>query len=183
VLGVEIDGPLTVTVSPGVSLRAEMLVKGFGARRGTLVFQKFPGLSGALPGQGFTASSFGPYADGVECSLGQMVEVLGDWGWCGDGAAPPWLLTIDGAGWSQPADFHAALLPRLGAKSWHGHMLDALRDASTACGINGAERPFAVRVFNTATFSPDMKAFMVRVETVFVDARKRGIPVELWVCP
>ena len=93
-LGVDIEGPVQVSLDDGAVIEADMLVKGFGAPIGTLVTP----LSGQLRGKlealsccGLTASSFGPYDHGEECSLNDMVELLSDWGWCGDGPPPPWL--------------------------------------------------------------------------------------------
>jgi len=131
-LGVGIEGPVRVVVSETVTLEAEMLVRGFGARRGTLVFERADTWRSQfewLRTQGLTASSFGPYPEGVECTLTEMVDVLGDWGWCGEGPEPPWLITIDAERWSQPSDFYAAFLTTLKAPSWHGQNLDALWDS------------------------------------------------------
>jgi len=186
VLGVQIEGPVRVTVSPDVVLEAEMLVQGFGARLGTLVFEltdRYPPFFDLLHKQGLTASSFGPYRDGEVCSLAYLLDVLGDWGWCGEGADPSWLITIDAEGWSQPSDFYQGLLAKLQAPQWHGQNLDALWDSITGSGINGLKPPFAVRIFNTARFSPEMNAFMERVEIIFCEAADAGVPVALHVWP
>jgi hypothetical protein len=93
-LGVEIEGPLTVRVSPGWTLDVPMLVKGFGAPRGTLVLPSsvsWPGRRPELQAAGFTASFFGPYADGETCAVADMIDVLSDWMWCGEEPPPPWL--------------------------------------------------------------------------------------------
>jgi RNAse (barnase) inhibitor barstar len=175
-----------VKVSPDVVLEAEMLVRGFGARCGTLVFEltdRYPSFFDLLRKQGLTASSFGPYRDGEVCSLADMVDVLGDWGWYGDGADPTWLVTIDAEGWSQPSDFYQVFLPKLRAPDWHGQNLNALWDSIAGSGINGLEPPFAVRIFNTARFSPEMNAFMERVETIFRKAANAGVPVALYIWP
>jgi len=185
-LGVQIEGPVRITVSPNIVLEAEMLVRGFGARRGTLVFKnadRYPSFLKSLHEQGLTASSFGPYGDGETCSLVDLVDVLGDWGWCGEGAEPSWLVTIDAEGWSRPSDFYRALLTRLKAPKWHGQNLDALWDSITSSGINGLDPPFAVRLFNTERLSREMSALIERVEGVFRDAANAGIPVALHVWP
>jgi RNAse (barnase) inhibitor barstar len=185
-LGVQIEGPVHVELSADVALEAQMLVRGFGAPRGTLVFEQsdqYPAFFELLHKQGLTASSFGPYPDGVECSLTDMVDVLGDWGWCGGGPDPSWLLTIDADGWSSPTDFYEALLPKLRAPSWHGRNLDALWDGVTRPGVNALQPPFALRIFNTERFSSEMSAFMERVEALFRDAADLDVPVALHVWP
>lgn len=93
-LGVEIEGPVQVGLGDGTVITADMLVKGFGAPVGTLVTplsEQLQGRRKALSAQGLTASSFGPYDHGEEESVEGMVELLSDWGWCGDGPPPPWL--------------------------------------------------------------------------------------------
>jgi hypothetical protein len=93
-LGVEIEGPLTVQISPTWTLDVPMLVKGFGAPRGTMVFPSTDpwwGRSAELRAAGLAVSTFGPYADGEACSVTDMIEVLSDWTWCGEGPAPSWI--------------------------------------------------------------------------------------------
>jgi len=73
---------------------AGMLVKGFGARVGTLVTpttEQWWGRFDELRAHGLTASCFGPYDAGEECSVDDVIDVLSDWGWCGDGPTPSWL--------------------------------------------------------------------------------------------
>lgn len=93
-LGVEIEGPLQVRIADKFVIDAGMLVKRFGAPIGTLVtpsIEQWWGRFEELRAHGLTASCFGPYEDGEECDLDGMIEVLSDWGWYGDGPAPPWL--------------------------------------------------------------------------------------------
>jgi RNAse (barnase) inhibitor barstar len=186
ILGVELAKPAGVRVARDMTLHADMLVRGFGAPKGTLVFEKtdqYPRYFEELWEQGFTPSSFSPYADGAECSLLGMVEVLSDWGWEGEGPEPRWLITLDAAGWTKPDDFYSALLPRLQAPNWHGHNLDALWDGMTSGDINGLNPPFAVRLFNTSEFSAEMVSYMERVVKVFEAAQDENVPVVIWVWP
>jgi RNAse (barnase) inhibitor barstar len=185
-LGVEIEGATRIELSPGIVLQAEMLVRGFGARRGTLVFRdttQSPSVFEPLHEKGLTASSWEPYPEGKEANVGELLEVLGDWGWCGEGPAPAWLLTVDAHGWSSPADFYDALLPQLRAPEWHGRNLDALWDSVAGGAINGLEPPFALRVFNTEHLPAPMVSFMGKVEAIFRDAAEAGVPVALHVWP
>jgi RNAse (barnase) inhibitor barstar len=79
-------------------------------------------------------------------------------------------IRLDAHGWSSPADFYAALLPKLGAPDWHGRNLDALYDGLCG-GINAVEPPFAVEIAGTAELSPELVAFLAKVEEVFAGAR------------
>jgi len=185
-LGVEVEGPMHVELSPGIVLEAEMLVRGFGAPRGTLVFRtadQYPHFFEALHELGFTASSWAQPGDSEEAALTDLVDLLGDWGWCGEGPDPAWLLTVDAQSWASSTDFYEAVLPKLHAPEWHGRNLDALWDSIAHGGINGLAPPFALRIFNTEHFSAQMAAFMQKVEAIFRDAAEAGIPVALHVWP
>jgi RNAse (barnase) inhibitor barstar len=185
-LGVEIEKPQGVRVAPEVTLQADMLVRDFGGPKGTLVFEntdRYPDYSEELLKEGFAASSLGTYADGSECSLLYMIEVLSDWGWAGEGPEPPWLIMLDGLGWTKPDDFYSALLPRLRAPAWHGHNLDALWDSIVSGDINGLNPPFAVCLYNTSNFSPELSGLIERVAKLFEDAQHADVPVFIWVWP
>ena len=96
-LGVAIEGPLQITISEGFVVDVEMLVRGFGAPVGTIVTplsEQWQGRFDGLRAHGLTASSFGPYNVGEECCVEDMIDVLSDWGWCGDGPAPLWLRPV-----------------------------------------------------------------------------------------
>lgn len=80
-------------------------------------------------------------------------------------------ILLDGAQWRSTDDFFAALLPKLGAPSWHGHNLDALYD-SLSGGINELEPPFTVTVCNTGNLPPDFAVLYAGVAAVFADARR-----------
>ena len=87
------------------------------------------------------------------------------------------VIILDGSEWRSPADFYSALLPQLGAPVWHGANLDALYD-SLSGNINCLEPPFTIEVRETAGLSHETKAYLTKVEQVFVDARKNfGISV------
>lgn len=93
-LGVELEGPVQITLSDGSVINAEMLVKGFGARQGTLVMQttdQWLGRSLELRACGYTASTFGPYREGIEELVDGMKDILCDWRWCGDCPPPDWI--------------------------------------------------------------------------------------------
>ncbi|HEX4737750.1 MAG TPA: barstar family protein [Allosphingosinicella sp.] len=81
------------------------------------------------------------------------------------------VIHLDASGWRSPADFYAALLPQLGAPSWHGRNLDALYD-SLSGGINQLEPPFTVELAHSSELSSDMGDFLAKVAAVFEDARR-----------
>lgn len=80
-------------------------------------------------------------------------------------------ISLNGAEWRSIDDFFAALLPELGAPSWHGHNLNALYD-SLSGGINEVEPPFTLTVRNTESLPPDFVALFSGVADVFADARR-----------
>ncbi|QJU57744.1 hypothetical protein HL653_08010 [Sphingomonas sp. AP4-R1] len=85
---------------------------------------------------------------------------------------PMKLIQLDGSAWMSPDDFFAALLPALGAPSWHGRSLNALDD-SLYGGINEVEPPFTVVIAGVSGLSDAMRAFLGEAVQVFVDARKQ----------
>ncbi|MDH2134070.1 barstar family protein [Sphingobium yanoikuyae] len=89
------------------------------------------------------------------------------------------LIELDASGWAKPLDFYLALLPQLGAPEWHGLNLDALYD-SLLGDINAVEPPFSVTIRNIDRLPAEMADFMMRVATVFADARQdHGVDVTL----
>ena len=82
------------------------------------------------------------------------------------------VIRLDASRWRSPGDFYSALLPELGAPSWHGKNLNALND-SLSGGINELEPPFAVEVEGSADLSNEMAAFLAEVVDVFVGARRK----------
>ena len=62
-----------------------------------------------------------------------------------DDRAFSFVIRLDSSGWRTPADFYSALLPQLGAPSWHGRNLDALFD-SLSGGINRVEPPIRIEL-------------------------------------
>ena len=78
------------------------------------------------------------------------------------------LIRLDASDWSSPDDFYSALLPQLGAPSWHGRNLDALED-SLRGGINRIEPPFRIEVGGTESLASEMREFLEKVASVFHD--------------
>jgi hypothetical protein len=93
-LGVSISGPLILELEGGPAITVDMLVTDFGAPRGTAVCRNYESVRpymGQIREAGYSVSSFGSYPEGFESSPADLIEVLSDWGWCGDGPAPSWI--------------------------------------------------------------------------------------------
>lgn len=82
------------------------------------------------------------------------------------------MIQFDARAWTSPDDFFAALLPALGAPSWHGRSLNALDD-SLYGGINEVEPPFTVVIAGASGLPSAMQAFLAEATEVFTDARKK----------
>ena len=90
-LGVELRGPLTITLPDGRELEARMLIPHFGTDKGTLVFSDCLGDYRGLIELGYAYSVFDS-ADGYLISEDDLVDILNDWRWCGVGGNKPiWL--------------------------------------------------------------------------------------------
>ncbi|MEA3060187.1 MAG: hypothetical protein QOE50_1599 [Sphingomonadales bacterium] len=80
------------------------------------------------------------------------------------------VIKLDASEWRSPEDFYSALLPQLGAPSWHGRNLDALAE-SLYGGINKVEPPFRVEVEGVENLRPEMREFLSKVAIAFDDVQ------------
>jgi hypothetical protein len=81
------------------------------------------------------------------------------------------VIRLRASDWKAPDDFYSALLPELGAPSWHGRNLDAFAESLAALDINAVRPPFVVEVSGSAALPPEMRAFLAKVADVFEYAR------------
>jgi RNAse (barnase) inhibitor barstar len=81
-------------------------------------------------------------------------------------------IRLDASQWQSADDFYSALLPELGAPTWHGRNLDALHD-SLAGGINRTDPPLTIEITSAEQLSSNMAAFLTEVAAVFRDAREQ----------
>ncbi|GGF51062.1 hypothetical protein GCM10011611_66870 [Aliidongia dinghuensis] len=81
-------------------------------------------------------------------------------------------ISLNASDWRQQSDFYNALLPGLGAPSWHGHNLDALND-SIGGDMNAVKPPFQIRITNTASIPPDLCGYLHRFAELVTDLRTR----------
>lgn len=101
-LGIEVDGPVTVSLPSGASIHALVLVRHFGGAEGMLVLRDYElvkNLIDEIVQAGYGFSIMGEPAVGEEYSREVYIEVLADWGWYGpDSEQPVWLPTAPAAG-------------------------------------------------------------------------------------
>jgi hypothetical protein len=67
------------------------------------------------------------------------------------------IIDLDGRRWRTALDFYQALLPALGAPSWHGESIDALIDSMVWGEINAVEAPYVVRIFNVEGLAQEVR--------------------------
>ena len=93
-LNIEVVAPFSITLSSGKRVTADLLVRGFGGPKGTLVARDAEAVWHVrddllADGYGFSvmdASARDPYV------LEDFVEILREWGWSGAPEdAPPWI--------------------------------------------------------------------------------------------
>jgi hypothetical protein len=88
-LGIEIAAPYDLEVQPGVTIRADLLVRDFGGRPGTLVVTEYSRVRSHLNtleelGYGFSVLTAARSYDRSE-----FIDMLSDWGWTGEAARKP----------------------------------------------------------------------------------------------
>jgi RNAse (barnase) inhibitor barstar len=81
------------------------------------------------------------------------------------------VISLDASAWRSPEDFYSALLPQLGAPTWHGRNLDALDDSLGGGDINALEPPFRIQIEGTEKLPKPIQSFLSKVERVFADVR------------
>jgi hypothetical protein len=81
--GLTVETPFLVRLADGRTIEAEVLVRGFGARQGTLVVSDFESIRHArseILASGFTVSSYAQPSEKEIESLEGFEEMLADWG-------------------------------------------------------------------------------------------------------
>jgi RNAse (barnase) inhibitor barstar len=82
-------------------------------------------------------------------------------------------INLDAATWRDRDDFYDALLPALGAPSWHGRNLDALNDTLGGNDINEVRLPFHIRITNTVRVPSELLSYLKRFAELVDDLRTR----------
>jgi hypothetical protein len=97
-LGLEIVAPYDLRITGNVAVRAEVLVRNYGARNGMLIVTDYAVIQPWLKplealGYGFSTLEE-PTGDGREAyDRGTFIEMLSDWGWSGPEAEKPeWIM-------------------------------------------------------------------------------------------
>lgn len=94
-LGLDIIAPFVLEFGPGREVAAVAVVRGFGAPKGMLLFRTFADVSHAVAEvaqQGYGFSVLEDPRPGERYDPDVIIEILRDWGWCGDpNRIPAWL--------------------------------------------------------------------------------------------
>ena len=90
-------------------------------------------------------------------------------------------IELDGSRWASKGDFYDALLPALGAPTWHGRNLDALNESIRSSRINEIRPPFTIRIRGLATMEPDAKQMVTRFAKLVAARKAEGMAVGLVV--
>lgn len=91
-LGIDFVAPYVLKLPDGHLLKAELLVKHFGAPNGMLIFndsKEVMKYGDAIIDAGFGVSVMGDPSDRAEYSTQNYVELLSDWGWSGEPELKP----------------------------------------------------------------------------------------------
>jgi len=78
-------------------------------------------------------------------------------------------INLDAATWRDRDDFYDALLPALGAPTWHGRSLYALTDTLGADDINDVKLPLHIKIANAVRTPPELLSYLKRL-ALLVDA-------------
>ena len=94
-LCLEIITPFMLVLSSGTQIRAELLLKYFGAQNGMLVINKYSQISSfvdEIVNEGYGFSVLDEPSENEQYSRAAFIEMLSDWGWSGDKSKEPnWL--------------------------------------------------------------------------------------------
>ncbi|MBW1982134.1 MAG: hypothetical protein JRJ12_13035 [Deltaproteobacteria bacterium] len=94
-LGIRIIAPFQLVLSSGVQIKAELLVKQFGAVNGMLIITNYDQVApfvDEITNEGYGFSVLDEPRDNEKYSREDFIELLADWGWSGeDSSKPSWL--------------------------------------------------------------------------------------------
>jgi RNAse (barnase) inhibitor barstar len=90
-------------------------------------------------------------------------------------------LILDAAGWVRADDVYDAFFAAVGAPSWHGRNLDALRDSISTGSINQIEVPYLIIVRNASMARPDARRMLNLFLELIERVQAEGCPVEMKV--
>ena len=95
-------------------------------------------------------------------------------------------IILDASGWRMPLDLYEALLPAIGAPSWHGTSVNALVDSMIYGGINAVAPPYVVVVRGTKSVPEDVRTQISVLKDALStaappgsDANRNGVEVSL----
>ena len=90
-------------------------------------------------------------------------------------------LILDAQGWVRADDVYDAFFAAVGAPSWHGRNLDALRDSISTGSINEIEVPYRLIVRNALIAGPDARRMLDLFLELIERIHAEGCSVEMKV--
>jgi hypothetical protein len=94
-LDLEITIPFKLTLSSGYDIEAQLLLKNFGAKNGMIIVNRYDEIENYINeiiSNGYGFSVLSQPSENEEYVRNDYVEMLFDWGWCGEEKEKPeWL--------------------------------------------------------------------------------------------
>jgi RNAse (barnase) inhibitor barstar len=78
-------------------------------------------------------------------------------------------IRLDTSKWKTSDDFYDALLPALGAPTWHGRNLDALNDSISSDEINEVRLPLRLLLVSTDTIPLELRSYLKKFAELIAD--------------
>ncbi len=81
------------------------------------------------------------------------------------------IISLDASNWKEPLDFYDAILPALGAPSWHGCSVDALLDTMIWGDFNQVKPPYIIEINHTKNLPAAAMQELIWTRQSIVEAR------------
>ena len=81
------------------------------------------------------------------------------------------IIELNATDWTTYDDFYDALLPSLGAPTWHGKNINALVDSMIWGGINALEPPYTIKIVGAATLPDHIRNHVETAKHALAKAR------------
>jgi RNAse (barnase) inhibitor barstar len=88
-------------------------------------------------------------------------------------------IVMDGGKWVAADDIYDAFFRAVGAPSWHGRNLNALRDSISVGRINEIEVPYLIRIRNYSSIGPEAKSLAGDFVSFIEELHDSGCPVDI----
>ena len=80
-------------------------------------------------------------------------------------------ISLDASEWRDRDDFYDALLPALGAPTWHGRNLDALNDSISGGDISAIRLPIRIEITNSAAVPSELRDYLAKFADLITDLK------------